>query len=105
MELNHLLARRKSSSSLRGRQSEAGSATPSSTTPSDQKPREAKSAPYARPSYTTVLATKGSFMDKSDLGITDTSKSLCRILLEKEQTVPQDFLFYNNIFKKACQKI
>ncbi|KAH6665192.1 hypothetical protein B0J14DRAFT_620938 [Halenospora varia] len=86
MGLNHLLARRKSSSSLRDKQSEAGSVTPSSTTPSDQKPREAKSAPYTRPSYTTVLATKGSFIDKSDLGITDASKSLCRILLEKEQT-------------------
>ena len=33
---------------------------------------------------TTVLATKGSFMDKSDRGITDASKSVCRILLEKE---------------------
>jgi hypothetical protein len=105
MGLNHLLARRKSSSSLRGRQSEAGSATPSSTTPSDQKPREAKSAPYARPSYTTVLATKGSFMDKSDLGITDASKSLCRILLEKEQTVPRDSLFRNDVFDRACRKI
>jgi hypothetical protein len=105
MRLNHLLARRKSSSSLRGKQSEAGSATPSSTTPSNQKPKEAKSAPYARPSYTTVLATKGSFIDKSDLGITDTSKSLCRILLEKEQTVPQDSLFRDDVFNKACRKI
>jgi hypothetical protein len=32
-------------------------------------------------------------MDKSDLGITDASKSLCRILLEKGQTVLQDSLF------------
>ncbi|KAI2619935.1 hypothetical protein GGR54DRAFT_601860 [Hypoxylon sp. NC1633] len=105
MGLNHLLARRKSLSSLRGKQSEAGSVTPSSTTPSDQKPREAKSAPYTRPSYATVLATKGSFMDKSDLGITDASKSLCRILLEKKQTVPQDSLFRDDVFEKACRKI
>jgi hypothetical protein len=103
--MNHLLARKKSSSSLRGKQSEAGSAVPSSTTPSDQKPREAKSAPYTRLSYTTVLATKGSFMDKSGLGITDTSKSLCRNLLEKEQTVPQDSLFRDDVFDKACRKI
>jgi hypothetical protein len=88
MRLNHLLARKKLLSFLCGKQLEAGSATPSSITPSDQKPREAKSAPYTRLSYTTVLATKGSFIDKSDLGITDISKSLCRILLEKEQTVP-----------------
>jgi hypothetical protein len=44
-------------------------------------------------------------MDKSDLGITDTSKSLCRILLEKEQTVPRDSLFRDDIFDKACRKI
>lgn len=36
-EMNRLLARKKSSSSLRRKQSEAGSLTPSSTTPSDQK--------------------------------------------------------------------
>jgi hypothetical protein len=103
--MSHLLAKQKSSSSLRGKQSEAGSAAPSSATPSDPKPREAKSAPYTRPSYTTVLATKGSFMDKSDLSITDASKSLCRILLEKEQTVPQDSLFRDDLFDKACRKI
>ena len=83
--MNHLLARKKSSSSLRGKQSEAGSAA---TTPSDQKPREAKSTPYTRPSYETVLATKGSFMGKFDLGITDASKELCRTLLKAEQLVP-----------------
>jgi hypothetical protein len=88
MGLNHLLVKRKSLSSLRGKQSDASSVTPSSITLSNQKLREAKSAPYTRPSYATVLATKGSFIDKSDLGITDASKSLCRILLKKEQTVP-----------------
>ncbi|RFU24055.1 hypothetical protein B7463_g12284, partial [Scytalidium lignicola] len=41
-------------------------------------------------SYETILATKGSFMGKFDLGITDASKRLCRILLEAEQSVPQD---------------
>ncbi|KAH8799638.1 hypothetical protein F5884DRAFT_825116 [Xylogone sp. PMI_703] len=103
--MNHLLARKKSSSSFRGKQSEVSSAAPSSTTPSDQKPREAKSTPYTRPSYTTVLATKGSFMDKSSLGITDASKNLCRILLEREQTVPQDSLFRDDLFENACRKI
>ena len=60
---------------------------------------------YTRPSYVTVLATKGSFMDKFELGITDASKNLCQILLEKEQTVPQDSLFRDNVFDKACRKI
>jgi hypothetical protein len=81
MNMNHLLAKKKSSSSLRSKQLEVSSIIPSSTTPSDQKPREAKSIPYTRPSYETVLATKGSFMGKSDLGIIDVSKMLCQNLL------------------------
>jgi len=105
MGLNHLLARKKSSSSLRGKQSEAGSAAPSSTTPSDQKPREAKSTPYTRPSYETILATKGSFMAKFDLGITDTSKKLCRTLLEAEQSIPQDTLFRDDLFDETCESV
>jgi hypothetical protein len=103
--MNHLLAKKKSSSSLRGKQSEAGSATPSSTTPSDQKPREAKSIPYTRPSYETVLATKGSFMGKSELGITDESKRLCRNLLEAKQSVPQDTIFRDDLFDETCESV
>lgn len=104
-EMNHLLAKKKSSSSLRGKQSEASSVTPSSTTPSDQKPREAKSIPYTRPSYETVLATKGSFMSKSDLGITDISKKLCRNLLEAKQSVPEDTLFRDDLFDETCESV
>jgi hypothetical protein len=103
--MNHLLARKKSSSSLRGKQSEAGSAAPSSTTSSDQKPREAKSKLYTRPSYETVLATKGSFMGKSDSGITDTSKKLCQTLLEAEQSVPQNTLFRDDLFDETCESV
>jgi len=44
-------------------------------------------------------------MDKSDLGITDASKNLRRMLLEKEQTVPQDSLFRDDLFDKTCRKI
>jgi len=84
MGLNHLLARKKSLSSLCGKQSEAGSVAPSSTIASDEKPREAKSTPYKRPSYETVLATKGSFMGKFDLSITDASKKVYQTLLEAE---------------------
>lgn len=100
--MNHLLARKKSSSSLRGKQSETGSATASYTTPSDQKPREVKSAPYQSPQYEILLETKGSFMHKSDLDITDTSKNVCRTLLEDQQIVPEDSLFQNDIFDKTC---
>ena len=103
--MNHLLAKKKSSSSLRGKQSESGSIAPSSTTPSDQKPREAKSSLYARPSYETVLATKGSFMGRSELGITDESKELCLALLEAKQTIPKDTLFRQDIFEKTCESV
>lgn len=104
--MNSLLVRKESSSSLRGKQSgAAGSAAPSSTIPSDQKPREAKSTPYARPSYETVLATKGSFMGKFDLGITDASKRLCQILLEAEQSVPRDTLFRDDLFDETCESV
>lgn len=105
MGLNHQLARKRSSSSFRGRQSEAGSTPPSSRTASDEKPREAKSTPYKRPSYETVLATKGSFMGKFDLGITDASKTLCRTLLEAEQSDPQDTLFHDGRFDETCESV
>lgn len=104
--MNHLLARRKSSwSSLRGKKLEAGSAAPSSTTPSNQKPRETKSAPYQSPQYKILLEIKGSFMRKSDLGIADTSKTLCRTLLEAEQIVPEDSLFQDDLFDETCEMI
>ena len=101
--MNHLLTRKKSSSSLCKKQSEAGSAAPSSATPSDQKPREAKSTPYTRPSYETALATEGSFMGKFELGIIDESKRLCRTFLAVEQSVPQDTLFRDDLFEENCE--
>jgi len=74
--LNYLLVKKKSSSSFRSKQSEASSVILSSITPSDQKLKEAKSALYTRLSYTTALVNKGSFIDKSNLGITEASESL-----------------------------
>jgi hypothetical protein len=94
------LIRRKSSSSLRGTQRGAGS-----TTPSDQKPREVKSAPYQSPQYKILLETKGSFMRKSELGIADTSKTVCQSLLEAEQRVPVDSMFQDDFFDKTCEML
>ena len=99
--IGHVLARKKSSSSLRGKQSDSSAGAPSST----PAIKSQKSAQYLRPSYATVLATKGSFMDKSDLGITDESKNLCRMLLENEQIIPQGSLFRDDLFDKTCRKI
>jgi hypothetical protein len=78
--MDRLLTRKKSSSNLRKR-----SICTTSTTPSDQKPREEKSALYRDPRYKTLLKTKGSFIDKSELGIIDESKTLCQTLLEIAQ--------------------
>jgi hypothetical protein len=105
MEVNHLLARKKSSSSLRRKQSEASSVTPSSTTPSDENPRAAKSAPYQDQRYETILATKGSFMGKSEVGTTATSESLCRTFLETEQTFPDHSLFGDDLFEETCEMV
>jgi hypothetical protein len=103
--INHLLARKNSSSSLRDKSSESGSTAPSSTTPSDQKPREEKSAPYKHARYELLLKTKNSFMDESDLGITDKSKEEYQTLLDADQTVPKDSLFRDDLFKLTCRMI
>jgi len=103
--MSYLHARRKSTPSLRRKRSGSGSLAASSTTPSDQKPREEKSAPYQDPRYRALLETKGSYMDKSELDVTGGSKSLCRALLEKEQASPDNLLFRDNVFDKACRKL
>ena len=92
--------RRKVPTSLCRKQSDS-----SLTGSSDQKKRECKSAPYRDTRYATLLAAKRSFIDKSDLGITDATKSLCRRLLESEQDVPKDSLFRDDLFEKACRKL
>ncbi len=113
--MSHLLARQKSSGSLRRRQSGLASVdpastaptsvAPSSTTPSDQKPREVKTAPYQDARYEVLLATKGSFMDPSDLGIKNKSKKTYLELLGGKQTVPHNSLFGDDTFEKTCRKI
>ncbi|KAK3613007.1 hypothetical protein LTR56_028121, partial [Elasticomyces elasticus] len=103
--MSHLLARKKSSSSLRRKQSEGGSVASSGTTPSDQQPREAKSAPYKDQRYETLLETKGSFMGKYEAGVGDVSKSFHGKLLDTEQTLPDNSLFRDDLFDKACQNL
>ena len=98
--LHHLFARQRSSSPLRRKNSQS-----TLQTPSDQLPREVKSAQYRDPEYEDKLEKKGSYMRKSELDITDSSKSLCRNLLQLKQTVPQDSLFHDDLFEKTCQKI
>jgi hypothetical protein len=103
--MEHVLARKKSSSSLRGKQSESSAIAPSSTTPSDQNLREEKNTAYKHARYELLLKTKGSFMNESDLGITDKSKEKNQNLLNADQTVLKDSLFRNDLFKSTCRKI
>ncbi|KIW44377.1 hypothetical protein, variant 1 [Exophiala oligosperma] len=103
-EMNHLLARKKSTASLRRKRSDSESGAPSST-PSDQKPREEKSAPYQNARYETVLATKDSFMGKYGQGTTNESKRLCEQLLDEQPTVPQDTMFSDEYFEETCEAI
>jgi hypothetical protein len=103
--MNHILARKKSTFSLRRKRSDTGSGVASSTTPSDQKPREEKNAPYQDPRYRSLLEAEGSYMDKSEEDITKEGKTLCRTLLTKEQTVPKDSIFSDNVFEKSCRKL
>ncbi|KXL49033.1 hypothetical protein M433DRAFT_147678 [Acidomyces richmondensis BFW] len=113
--MSHLLARQKSSGSLRRRPSglvsvnpastAPSSGEPSSTTPSDQKPREVKSAPYQDARYETWLATKGSFMGKPDLAISPTSKKNYLHLLDARQSTPKDSLFCDELFEETCEMI
>jgi len=75
-------------------------------TPSDQRPREEKSAPYRNASYPTLLKTLGdSYMYQSELGVTDASKLLYQSLLSKEYTTPRDTLFRDDVFHTACQNL
>ncbi|KAI9759188.1 MAG: hypothetical protein M1835_000442 [Candelina submexicana] len=99
-DLHHLFVRKKSSSSLGRKKSQS-----SLQTPSDQLPREVKSAQYRNPDYAAELEDEGSYMYKSKLGITDISRELCRTFLEKEQTIPHDTLFRDDLFDETCRKI
>ncbi|KAK5108870.1 hypothetical protein LTR62_007760 [Meristemomyces frigidus] len=103
--MSFLLARKRSSTPFSEKQPGVSSLTPSSITPSDEKPREVRSAPYARSNYATVLATKHVFMHESEQGVTDACKNLCNILLETPQTVPLESLFRDDVFETTCFKM
>ena len=102
--MHPLLARQKSTASLRRKRSDASLAP--SATPSDQKSREEKSAPYRNANYPVMLETLGdSYMDESELGISDDSKALCQSLIENSCTTPQDTLFREDAFPEACRNL
>ncbi|KAI9863324.1 MAG: hypothetical protein M1813_003766 [Trichoglossum hirsutum] len=99
--MSHILARKKSTGSLRRKWSDSESII----TPSDQKPREAKSAPYRDARYVALLTANGSFMKRDKLGIAEKSKVFVQRLLDQEQQVPQESLFRDDIFEATCDKL
>ncbi|KAF2452528.1 hypothetical protein BDY21DRAFT_157141 [Lineolata rhizophorae] len=78
--------------------------SPISTTSTDQKPGES-SASYHGSRFIISFQAKGSFMQNSDLGITENSRAMCLDLLRAEQTVPAESLFRDDIFRRTCQNI
>ena len=95
--LRHLFARKRSSSSLRRKNSESNIQTPS-----DQLPREIKSAPYRTVDYEIGLEKKGSYMCKSKEGCKQEPLGELRC---SKQTVPPDSLFRDDLFDKTCEKV
>lgn len=91
---------KKSSASLRRKQSDA-----SLTGSSDQKKRENKSAPYRDLRYATLLAAKGSYMENSDLGIANSSLHSYKTLLSSDQTYPTASLFRDDVFEATCRSV
>ncbi|KUI56349.1 hypothetical protein VP1G_03733 [Cytospora mali] len=83
----------------------SGSNSAGSTTPSDQRPRDEKAAPYRDPRYRTLLETKGTFMHKSERDIAEASVQFCQTLLDTPQTYPLDSLFRDDIFETTCRKV
>ncbi|OAT11995.1 hypothetical protein BDBG_07404 [Blastomyces gilchristii SLH14081] len=102
-DMSQLLARKKSTSSLHHKQLK--STLTSSTTPSNQKPREEKSSQYKNPRYEVLLETKGSYMSESKQGITEVSKSCYQTLLNAAQKIPENSLFRDDLFKATCEKV
>lgn len=102
--MQRIIQKKESAASLRHKRSEQS--LPASTASSDQKPRDEKSAPYRNPSYRTLLQKQGGlYMDKSEQGITDASKALCRNLLKDKYATPENTIFGDSVFDNACRKL
>ena len=100
------LARKKSSASLRRKRLEASinAETVPTLTPSDQLPREQKSAPYRHLSYEKQLRERGSFMNRYK-NISVESKELCQKLLNSPQSPPKNTLFQDDLFEDVLESM
>ncbi|KAF2868808.1 hypothetical protein BDV95DRAFT_123985 [Massariosphaeria phaeospora] len=100
----YLLARKKSKPSLRRKRSESGSLAARSATPSDQKPRYEKIAPYRDARFEAELETNGIFMTEDREGPRQAGKDVCRKLLDDNKDVPQISRFSDEVFKSSCRR-
>lgn len=101
------LARKRSLASLRRKRSDASinAETVPTRTPSDQLPREQKSAPYRHPRYEIQLRERGSFTWRCKGGIGAESKELLQKLLKSPQSPPKDTLFDDDLFEDTLNSI
>jgi hypothetical protein len=82
-----------------------------SSSASDERPREEKSAPYRNPSYPTFLSDDAdeykSFMTDHELGISNFSENLLERLLHSvsARTPPTDTIFRKEVFPKHLHKL
>ncbi|KAL8991758.1 MAG: hypothetical protein Q9169_007678, partial [Polycauliona sp. 2 TL-2023] len=72
---------------------------------SEQETTESKTTKYQNPNYQTMLAAKGSYMDISPLDITESSKILCKKMLNTFQQAPENSLFRDDVFEQTCRDI
>lgn len=99
------LAFKKSAAILRRKRSNASINSETAQTPSDQQPREQKSASYRHPRYEGQLRERGRFMSKYKGGITAKSKALCQMLLNSPQSPLKDTLFEDEVFEVTLESI
>ena len=104
-QMEHLLARKKSSSSLRHEQPKASSLASSPTTRRAQKPWELEKISYIDQRNEPLHEIKGIFLKKHDEGMTEASKDVCRTLLETDQVLPEASLFRDDLFEDICEEI
>jgi hypothetical protein len=101
-----LLARKKSSDSLRRKRSydSINTEAVSKRTPSEQ-PRDQNSVSYRHPRYEGRLSECGSFMNGYEGGLSAESIALCQRLLKSPQSPPKDSLFEDEIFENTLVSI
>lgn len=94
--MSQSLIRKRSSASLSNQQSDI----------SGISFREGKNPAVKSRRYEQILLSAGIYMDDNDeAAVTDTCKTLCQTLLNAKQTIPQDSLFNDDLFKRICQRV